>query len=190
MKSALIFVLFCFLGSVVFSQNIVIKPAVGINVTNFSKNPSNGKFTGQVGWQIGGSVAFGRKFYVEPGVFYGQQSTQYTDNTTSADDLTFDISGVQIPVTIGYNLIGNEKGIFNIRVFGGGSVFIVTNVNQGEKSAYTSPTWGVFAGTGVDFLIFFIDLKYQWSLTNVSENTYEVGKSQTFLVNFGAKIPI
>jgi|SRR5450432_1038419 len=190
MKSACIMLLFFVFSSAVFSQNIVLKPAIGINVTNWSKNPSTGVYTGQVGYQIGGSVAFGRKFYIEPGVFYGQQSSKYTSNTTSADDYTFDISGVQIPVTIGYNLIGNEKGIFNIRVFGGGSAFIVTSVTQGEKSAYTSPTWGVFAGTGVDFLIFFIDLKYQWSLTNVSENTYEVGKSKTFLVNLGAKIPL
>lgn len=190
MKSILPVSLFCCLVSVAFSQNIVLKPGIGINVSNFSKDPETGKFTGQVGYQIGGSVVFGRKFYVEPGIFYGQLSTKYTDNTTSAADLTFNISGIQIPVTVGYNLIGHEKGAFNARVFGGGSVFIVTNVNQGEKSEYTSPTWGVFAGAGVDFLIFFIDLKYQWSLTNVAENSTDIGESRTFFVNVGVKIPI
>lgn len=192
MKSVIILLLLCSLGTVVFAQNIVLKPAVGINVSNFSKNPATGTFAGQVGWQLGGSVAFGRKFYVEPGVFYSQLSTKYTDNTTPSDDLTFDVSGIYIPVAVGYNLIGNEKGAFNIRVFGGGSASIITSVSQGDKSDYTSPVWGVFLGTGVDFLIFFVDLKYQWSVTNVQNNVtdYDIGKTNSFFVNIGAKIPL
>jgi hypothetical protein len=190
MKSSFLGCILCLIGFSGFSQNIVVKPGAGINISNFSKTPETGKFDGQVGYQIGGSVVFGKKFYVEPGIFYGQLSTKYTDNTTSVKDLTFNISGIQIPVAVGYNLIGHEKGAFNARVFAGGSVFIVTNVNQGQKSDYTSPTWGLFAGAGIDFLIFFVDLKYQWSLTNVAENSTDIGQSRTFFVNVGVKLPI
>jgi Outer membrane protein beta-barrel domain len=192
MKSVNLLLLFSLLAFAGFSQKIVIKPTLGINFTDFSKDPVLGKFTAQPGWQIGGSVAIGRKFFVEPGVFYMQKSTKYTTNTTPSTESDYNISGVRIPVTIGYNLIGNVKGVFNIRVLGGGSANIITSVNQGEKSDYTSPTWGVFAGAGVDFLIAFVDLKYEWSLTTVSSSVTNVniGESRSFFVNVGVRIPL
>jgi hypothetical protein len=192
MKSVYLLLLFSLLGLAGISQKVVLKPTLGINFTDFSRNPEEGSFTAQPGWQIGGSVAFGRKFFVEPGVFYMQKSTKYTTNTTPVAESDFNISGVRIPVTIGYNLIGNVVGAFNIRVLAGGSATIITSVNQGEKSDYTSPTWGVYAGAGVDFLIAFIDFKYEWSLTNVSSSitNADIGESRSVFINAGVRIPL
>lgn len=192
MKSVYLLLLFSILAFTGFSQKIVIKPTLGVNFTDFSKDPVGGEFTAQPGWQIGGSVAFGNKFFVEPGVFYIQKSSKFTTNTTPTSETDFNISGVRIPVTIGYNLIGNVKGAFNIRVLGGGAANIITSVNQGEKSDYSSPTWGVFAGAGVDFLMLFIDLKYEWSLTNISSSVTnaDIGESRSIYINVGARIPL
>ena len=192
MKSVYLLLLFSVLSITGFSQKIVIKPTLGVNFTDFSKDPVGGEFTAQPGWQIGGSVAFGNKFFVEPGVFYIQKSSKFTTNTTPTSETDFNISGVRIPVTIGYNLIGNVKGAFNIRVLGGGAANIITSVNQGEKSDYSSPTWGVFAGAGVDFLMLFIDLKYEWSLTNISSSVTnaDIGESRSFYIDVGARIPL
>jgi Outer membrane protein beta-barrel domain len=192
MKSVYLLLLFSLPGFAGFSQKVVLKPTLGINFTDFSKDPEEGKFTAQPGWQIGGSVAIGRKFFVEPGVFYMQKSTKFTTISTPVTESNYNISGIRIPVTIGYNLIGNVVGAFNIRVLGGGSVNIITSVNQGEKSDYTSPTWGVFAGAGVDFLFLFVDLKYEWSLTTVSSSVTNVniGESRSFFINVGARIPL
>lgn len=196
MKTLIFSILLCSVSAVAFSQDIVIKPTIGINISDFSKVPPGDKVTGKLGWQIGGSVVFGRKFYFEPGVFYAQKSSEYSyvnsSTTPTTFDQDYDISGIRIPVAIGYNFIGNSKGAFNIRAFGGGSAFILTSVSQGEKSDYTSPTWGLFAGAGVDFLIFFVDLKYEWSLTNIQDDVSQIdlGKSRSFFVNVGVKLPL
>jgi hypothetical protein len=196
MRSLFLASTLCLVAAAGFSQDIVIKPTIGINISDFSKIPPDGKISGQVGWQVGGSVVFGRKFYFEPGLFYAQKSSKYSfvDNTNPSNnfDEKFDITGLRIPVAVGYNFIGNSAGAFNIRAFGGGSAFIVTNVSGGDKSAYSSPAWGVFAGAGVDFLIFFVDLKYEWSLTNVQKDISQIdlGKSRSFFANVGVKLPL
>ena len=40
---------------------VVIKPSAGVNFTDFSKNQSNGEFSARPGYQVGGSVAFGKE---------------------------------------------------------------------------------------------------------------------------------
>jgi hypothetical protein len=56
-----------------------IKPTIGANVTDFSSN-KDGDAKGKVGYQIGGSVAFGEILH-QPGVFYGQIHKIFDINT-------------------------------------------------------------------------------------------------------------
>src|ERR1700746_365647 len=106
------------------SAQTVIKPAVGINLTDYSKDPSTGKYKSQVGYQIGGSIAFGKKIYFEPGLFYLKKTTEFVSENSSASDVKFGISGFRIPVSVGINLLGSEKSTIGLRVFGGPSAFI------------------------------------------------------------------
>ncbi len=66
-----------------------IKPSLGFSFNNFSETIS-GEFQGKAGAQIGASVAFGKKFYVEPGVFYVGKSSEFSSTggfSFSADDI-------------------------------------------------------------------------------------------------------
>jgi len=167
-----------------------LKPGIGITFSDMSKSPANGEVTGQLGWQLGGSVLIGQKFYVEGGVFYATKSSAFTESSAKLE-FTNDINGVRIPVALGYHLIGEQKGQFALRVFGGGSAFIVTSVSApgASKDDFTSPTWGVFAGAGLDILMFFVDLQYEWSLSDVSTlSTADIGKSRSFIANAGIRL--
>lgn len=171
-----------------FSQ-ATIKPSVGISFNDFSETPT-GDVKGQVGMQIGGAVAFGKKFYIEPGVFYATKSTEFTytsspSNTISEDAL---IKGIRVPVAVGFGLLGNEESLASLRVFGGGSGFFVTGVGDAlDKDNVTSPTWGVFAGAGLDFWIMFAEASYEWSLSNVTTDVanIDLGKSRTLFFTVG-----
>lgn len=170
---------------------VELKPGIGITFSDVSKNPANGEVTSQLGWQIGGSVLFGQKFYGEGGVFYATKSTAFT---VASANLEFenDFNGVRIPVVLGYHLIGDQNGQFALRVFGGGSAFIVTSVSApgASKDDFTSPTWGVFAGAGLDIFMFFVDFQYEWSLSDVSSlSTVDIGKSRSFIANAGIRLP-
>ncbi len=171
---------------------IFIKPAIGFNVTDFSKAPPGGESKGKVGFQIGGSLLLGNKVYFEPGIFYSRKSSQYSTQNTPADKVKLNIGGLYVPLAVGVNLLGDETTFANVHVLGGFSGFFITDVSNGNKSDYKSPTYGTFAGLGADISIFFVDLKYEWSLTNVQKDIsdIDVGKSRTFFINAGLKLKL
>ena len=171
-----------------FSQ-ATIKPSVGVSFNNFSET-STGDVKGQAGFQIGGSVAFGKKFYIEPGVYYATKSTEFTYSSSPSTTISEDalIKGIRVPVAVGVGVLGNEKSLVSLRAFGGGSGFFVTGVGDAlDKDNITSPTWGVFAGAGLDFWIMFAEASYEWSLTNVTTDVanIDLGKSRTLFFTVG-----
>lgn len=165
-----------------------IKPGVGLNFTNISGEGADAK--GQTGWQIGGSIAFGEKFYFEPGVFYQTSSFEYTTtNGGPVFDLTY--SGLRIPVAVGLDVLGNSESFAGLRVFGGGSSYIVTGTNSDfvDKDEIESPQWGVFAGAGLDIALFYVDLSYQWSLNNIQKDIDQIdlGKTKGIFITAGLR---
>jgi hypothetical protein len=169
-----------------FSQ-VTFKPALGMSFNNFS-DESNGESKAKIGAQIGAGLAFGKKFYIEPGVYYATKSTEFTIiNDPVVPDFDAIIKGIRVPVAIGFGLLGNEKSFITLRAFGGASGFFVTGTGDDlDKDNVESPTWGAFAGAGFDFWIAFVEASYEWSLNNSLRNI-EVGKSQTFFITAGLK---
>lgn len=188
LTSALLLLLFVGNG---YSQ-AEIKPAIGINFTGYSQDPENASASAKLGWQLGGTVSFGDKLYGEGGIFWTYKSNEISENDTN---FTFSTSqsGIRIPAMIGYHLLGNETGLVGLRAFGGASVYIVTKVDALDltKEDFNTASWGVFLGAGVDISMFFVDLKYEWSLTNVSSVTsFDVGKSRSLFINAGIRLSL
>lgn len=174
-----------------FSQ-IEIKPAIGINFTGFSQDPENATSSAQLGWQLGGTVSFGDKLYGEGGIFWVYKANDISETDTN---ITFStsLSGVRIPIMVGYHLLGSEGDFLGLRVFGGASLTIVSNVDAENlsKDDFTSPTYGAFIGAGVDLSLFFLDLKYEWSLSDVSNiSSFDVGQARTFFINAGVRLSL
>jgi hypothetical protein len=177
----------------VLAAQITIKPGVGLNFTDFSQDPVGGEFKSKVGWQIGGSVAFGKKFYFEPGLYYVGKTTEFqsTGTGTPTVDLESDINGIRIPLAVGLNLLGNEKTMFSLRGFGGLSGFFLTSVGADQdKDDFESTNFGVFAGAGIDVWKIFLDLSYEWSMTNVQKDVsqIDVGQARSLYINAGIRI--
>ncbi|PVD52749.1 hypothetical protein DC498_07400 [Terrimonas sp.] len=187
------FAAFLFSFTLVNAQ-VAIKPSVGLNFTDFSKDPNTGKYKSKAGYQLGGSVAFGKKIYIEPGIFWVKKTTEYITEDTNSEDVKFDISGFRIPVSVGFNLIGNEKSLVGLRAFGGASAFILTDAKAKDlrKDDFKNAAFGVFAGAGLDITIVFVEAKYEWSLTNVQKDIsqIDVGKSRSVFINAGIRIPL
>lgn len=171
---------------------IELKPAIGINFTGFSQDPENATSSAQLGWQLGGTVSFGDKLYGEGGIFWTYKSNEISENDTNFAFSTSQ-SGIRIPAMVGYHLLGSGGGLVGLRAFGGASVYIVTTVDALDltKEDFNTASWGVFLGAGVDISMFFVDLKYEWSLTNVSSVTsFDVGKSRSLFVNAGIRLSL
>ena len=190
--SRVIFVLFSFLFLGNSYAQLEIKPAIGINATNFSEDPANGETSANVGWQLGGTISFGDKLYGEGGIFWTYKSNEYKSEDETIKFNT-EMSGIHIPVMVGYHLLGKGAGFFGLRAFGGASVLILTQVDALEltKDDFNKASWGVFLGAGLDVSILFLDVKYEWSLTDVSSVTsFNVGKAKTLFVTAGVRLSI
>ena len=166
-----------------------LKPAVGLSWTGVSKDPASGDAQAQLGWQIGGTLLLGEKLYFEAGAFYAKKSTDITAVSGSQSIDFKGVSGVRIPAMVGYRFGGGAESL-GLRIFGGGSAFIVTSVDvEGlSKSDFESPTYGLFAGAGLDFLFLFTDLALEWSVTDVAKtSTIDVGQSKSVFLNAGLR---
>jgi hypothetical protein len=187
----IIVITFLSLGISYLDKGQTIKPTVGINFTDVVSN-GDGTANGRTGWQIGASVVFGEKIYIEPGIFYQSKSADFSssDNLTQPD-LKADLKGIRVPLALGYNIIGNSESTASLRLFGGPSAFFVTDSGEGvNKDDINSPAWGVFAGAGLDIWILFVDVSYEWSVTDLQTNftNIDFGKTNGLFANAGIRI--
>ncbi|MEP0711738.1 MAG: hypothetical protein ABJC55_07425, partial [Algoriphagus sp.] len=69
------------------------------------------------------------------------------------------------------------------------SAFLLTSVGDGfDKDDFNSASYGVFAGAGVDFSILFVEVAYEWSVTDLSDvSTIDVGKSRGLFATAGLR---
>jgi hypothetical protein len=143
-----------------------------------------------MGWQIGGTVSIGEEWYGEGGIFWVHKSNEITEET---QNIKFDteLSGVRIPFMVGYHLLGKEAGMAGLRAFGGASLFFLSDVTVENFSSddFESAAYGVFLGLGVDLAMFFVDLKYEWSLSDVTSiQEFDLGQSRSLFINAGIRI--
>ena len=102
-----------------------------------------------------------------------------------------DINGMRIPVALGFHLIGDQKGPVCAPCLRRSVSFYRYQRERAGASIddFTRPTWGVFAGAGLGVFIFFLDLQYEWSLSDVSSlSTVDIGKSRSFIANAGIRL--
>jgi opacity protein-like surface antigen len=118
------------------------------------------------------------------------KATQIIDltNPPSTWDPNTKLSGIRVPVAVGINLLGNEKSMLSLRGFGGASAFFITSTSDNiDNDNINKTNFGVFAGAGLDIWKIFVDLSYEWSLTNLQDNVsnIEVGKTRSLFLNAG-----
>ena len=177
-------------GSTFFAAQaqITIKPTAGLNFSDFSQD-ANGEAKAKVGYQFGGSVAFGKKWYIEPGFYWVGKSTEFISSTTTNPKLNIDLKGIRIPLTLGVKLLGSKS--FGLRAFGGASAFFITSDGGFPPSIdINKSNFGVFAGAGVNIWKIFVDLSYEWSVTDIQKNVDQVdfGKTRSIFINTGIRI--
>ena len=169
-----------------------IKPTVGFNFSRLSDEPENFSQSARVGYQLGGSIQFGKKLYVEPGIFWTKMGSEMIHADQTDVKLTTDIHAIRIPVFVGYQIIGgDDENIFGLRVFGGPSMSWITKI-EGEgtklnKDDFNSLLWGVDVGAGVDVWLFFLDIGHEWGLNPVFKDDPNDAKNHAWWFNLGMR---
>ncbi|NVK49757.1 MAG: outer membrane beta-barrel protein [Cyclobacteriaceae bacterium] len=189
MKTLLAFLCLLFFSYSLSAQRL--KPSGGLNFSNVSS--SEDVLNGKSGWQIGLGVEFGEgKMYVEPGIYYTSKNLEFSQGSSPNLQVGFpELNGIRIPLNLGMYLIGNSESLVAWRAFGGPSVFFLLDQKDfGDELQSTN--WGVFAGTGLNISFLFIDLSYEWSVTNISTQfaSIDFGRTNGFFANAGFRLKL
>jgi len=192
-----IFIFLLSMGAVLMLQaQIELKPTFGFNLSRLSNEPETFSQSARIGYQLGGSLQFGKKLYFEPGIFWVKNSTELVH--ASQKDFSFknDLNLIRIPVFVGYQIIGGDKvNIFGLRVFGGPTGSWVTKVSNDnlKKEDFNNFLWGIDAGAGIDVWLIFLDIGHEWGLNKVFKDEANVGdfkdsKNHAWWWNLGIRI--
>jgi hypothetical protein len=167
---------------------VTLKPHVGLNLTNVTVTGTDA--SGQAGALAGLSVAFGKKIYFEPGLQYVAKSTDISSSTNPSFPDNLSLKGLRVPLALGINLLGSEKSTLTLHGFGGLSGFFIMSDNTPSNIDLNKANWGLFAGAGIDIWKIFVDVSYEWSLSELSTNVSnaQIGATRSLFINGGLRI--
>ncbi|HKL02609.1 MAG TPA: hypothetical protein VJ911_03000, partial [Cryomorphaceae bacterium] len=102
MKNQYLLLIFIIALPIITSAQIEIRPFLGMNFSDVRKSTDGASTEAKLGGQIGASVLIGNKFYVNPGIAYFSRSTEFSSRDNLIPDTDYDVSGVIIPMLVGY----------------------------------------------------------------------------------------
>ena len=168
-------------------SQLSLRPQVGVNSPSISDNLAVGEWNSSVGFQFGADLQIGGDLYLQPGLNFQTSSL----SITNVGDV--DVSNINIPVMVGFDM-GTEGNMFGIRLFAGPNFALhlneelsdaITDIIPDDFKSYRIS--GV-AGAGLDFNILFVDVAYNFGLTNWIEGPAIEAKKNIFLINAGVRI--
>lgn len=168
-------------------SQLSLRPQIGVNSPSISKDLAVGDWDSSVGFQFGADLQIGGDLYFQPGVNFQTSSLA----VTNLGDI--DVSNINIPVMVGYDL-GTEGNQFGFRFFAGPNFALHVSEDIGDAITDIIPDdfksfriSGV-AGAGIDVSLLFVDVAYNFGLTNWIEGSAIEAKKNLFLVNAGVRI--
>jgi len=200
MKKTITLLLLSFLTTAAIAQ-VEIRPYLGMNFSNVSKTPDGASTQAKIGGQIGASLMIGNRFHLNLGISYFTRTTEYVYSDSPDLDTDLLVNGVSIPLLVGYRFVDpTTEPVFNFRLYAGPSLMFLTKKEfsggvENETVNWKDNQWGGQVGAGLDIFIFFIDLSYEFGLTDTFDggenNTisdFTKVKNNTFYVNAGVRL--
>jgi len=179
MRKIIILLLALGLNGVIFAQvpAFCIGPKIGYNTTNLSTDAGAISSDLKSNFQFGAFVRFGNKIYLQPEVNYVTKGGVLKgSNTGNPIDQEISLKTITIPLLVGVKLI-NLK-VASIHLVGGpvASYTINKNLNitdaaeswpVNSKDDIKNASWAIQAGAGIDVLIFTLDIRYEFGMSDI-----------------------
>jgi hypothetical protein len=173
-------------------RSFQIIPQVGLTMANLASEPEELENSAKVGYFLGGSLRFGARPFLQPGIYYQRttiNATGYDDLTSQTFEDDLGVSSLWIPLQVGINVINGDA--LDLHVNGGPTATIVTSVSDNEfglvKDDYESVTWGAVVGAGVDFTLISLDASYEFGLSKVLKDDPDDTKYNVFRLAAGLR---
>lgn len=177
------------LASLQATGQVIIRPQVGVNFPEFTKEIVGLEFKGNTGYQFGADVQFGSRIYLQAGLNF--QTTKLS--LTNSGDMT--ISRINVPIMIGNRLLDqNDGSSIGLRIFVGPNFAYHANTKLNDLPHFDDEEINEFhmsglAGAGVDIGILFLDAGYNFGLSKLfDEDIIDKGSLGMWMVNAGIRL--
>lgn len=171
-----------------------IGPKVGANFSNFSADEDQIESEIRSSLSFGVFARFGNKLYIQPELMFMNRKGDLSSSEFPSSSNSIHIKTVDIPVLLGGKIINTD--LFNIRAMAGPVASIIVNkdINSTnwdaaiEKDDIRNANFGIQVGAGADILMFTLDLRYEFGISNFSKNESITLKNNMFVIGLGWKI--
>jgi hypothetical protein len=159
----------------------------GYNSSKFTLNQSSQDIIADAkgGYEVGAFLRTGgKRLYFQPEFLYVQRNSD-------ADGQATKINSYQVPLLAGFRFLNLKVASFHLNTGPSISFSPDVTIDDVKSNLTNSSAWSWKLGAGVDILIFSINLRYDWGLTdlsveNVQKTVFKDG--QTFTVSLGIKL--
>jgi hypothetical protein len=176
------------------AQSVNFGPKVGFTTAQLSTDLDDIKADFQTNFYAGVFLRMGKKAYLQPEVNFVTKGG-IIKKTDLVDDQTIKLKTIEVPVLLGSRLI--DLKFANLRLMAGPSVSFVLDKDVSlkgndepvfSKDNLKDALWGLQAGAGLDILMFTLDIKYEWGLSNLTSLSEVELTNSMFNVSLGWKI--
>jgi hypothetical protein len=191
------------------NAQFVLGAKLGYTASKLSTEIDSIKSSMSSGFHIGAFARIGKRVHLQPEFYYTiSGATLKFSGANPVDDWSekVNVGTLDIPVLVGFDIIKSK--LFKWRIMAGPEVSFLINSKLKDVSGPTNTVttadvnttnWYIQAGTGIDVLIFTLDIRYQAGLnslintvtttTGSTSTNYPVNtKGNLFVVSLGFKI--
>ena len=137
--------------------------SIGVNADQYSTQED-------LGFALGLSYQRGRFFYWEAGAAWNTTRVKLGNPGTSSDEV-LSLHNIDIPLSLGINILSPVDRILGVRVFVGGTPSFLIDVGENDlgidKNEVNSFRFSAHGGVGVNIIFFYVEAIYKYGLTDV-----------------------
>lgn len=178
---------------------ITLGPKVGFNSSQFTTDIDSLRTDKKGAAHFGAFVRIGKKIYIQPEAIYVLKGG-FIESGDFRHSLSQEINlhCISVPVLLGAKISGFRS--FNIRAMAGPTfnyvlekqfkpTEMVSNWPIRSVNDIRNSTWSFQMGGGVDFLIFTIDVRYEFGVENIYSGTDNLDlRNNLFNLSLGIKL--
>jgi hypothetical protein len=172
----------------------------GFSTSKIYTNLSNYNQENITGYQAGVFFRFfiKKKILFQPeGYFVKKGGNLFHSEGSNEDEISFTINSFDVPVLVGFKLV--DVGFSRLMIYTGPVMSFPHNktvnfTENGQQDAFKSDeqlihsmNWGYQVGGSLDILMFTLDVRYEWGLTDIYDGS-DTFKPNVFLMGLGVRI--
>ncbi len=197
MNRSVLLIILCMSLNIVNAQlSFTLGPKLGFTASKLSTDQNEMTEAFKANFQAGAFMRLSdHRIYLQPEVNFTTKGGLFSqDEILGLKEIS--LTTLEIPFIIGVRVLGDKTN--NLRIVAAQTMAFVIdkNIRLGpdpafpvfERNMIEDAVWGFQAGVGVDILMFTVDVRYEWGINNILNDTGISLKNRMVHISMGWKL--